>query len=158
MMGFGLLVGHLVGDYILQNDWMAKSKSNTHPGIEPANGGYRTDEDLAREKEWHEWYGRSKGYKRGLVACTLHCLLYAFAVWACSYWWMPYWMPVAVFLIHWPIDRYRLAKWWMTKVSGQTEFATGPLSPWSVIVVDNVAHLLTLWGLTMLWLQFGRLR
>jgi hypothetical protein len=26
--GFGLLIGHLVGDYIFQNDWMAANKVN----------------------------------------------------------------------------------------------------------------------------------
>lgn len=28
MIGFDLLVGHLVGDYILQNDWMARNKKD----------------------------------------------------------------------------------------------------------------------------------
>lgn len=27
---FGLLIGHLVGDYILQNDWMAANKTKSH--------------------------------------------------------------------------------------------------------------------------------
>lgn len=38
----------------------------------------------------------------------------------------------------------RLAGRWMRNVSGQKAFATGPLSPWSIIVVDNVAHIATL--------------
>ena len=43
-----------------------------------------------------------------------------------------------------PIDRFRLAKVWMMRVSGQTVFATGPLAPWSIIIVDNVFHIVTL--------------
>jgi hypothetical protein len=33
----------------------------------------------------------------------------------------------------------------MVHCSGQRAFATGPLSPWSVIVVDNTIHLLVLY-------------
>lgn len=35
MDGFYLLCGHLLGDYILQNDWMARNKTNASPGPEP---------------------------------------------------------------------------------------------------------------------------
>ena len=107
MDGFFLLLGHLLGDYVLQNDWQAANK----------------------------W--------RSSAACTVHCLLYTLAVWACSFWWLPWWGPVVCFLAHWPIDRFRLAGRWMALV-GQERFATGPLAPWSIIVVDNVGHLLTL--------------
>jgi hypothetical protein len=31
MVGFELLLGHLVGDYIVQNDWMALNKTHTWP-------------------------------------------------------------------------------------------------------------------------------
>jgi len=39
MEGFHLLLGHLVGDYILQNDWMAQRKA----------GQYRGDEETPEE-------------------------------------------------------------------------------------------------------------
>jgi hypothetical protein len=35
MEGFGLLIGHLLGDFIFQNDWLATNKSNKHPGEKP---------------------------------------------------------------------------------------------------------------------------
>lgn len=121
MDGFAMLLGHLVGDYIVQNDWMAKNK--TKPWVPGPEGRY------------------------GHEACTIHCLLYTLAVWAFTWWWMPYWGLAICFAFHWPIDRFRLAKLWMIYVSGQKDFATGLLSPWSIIVVDNIFHLLTLYGI-----------
>lgn len=112
MEGFAILVGHLVGDYILQNDWMASNKTNPHTIL-------------------------------GHLACTVHVSCYTAAIAFTSFWWMPWWGYIACFAIHWVIDRYRLARKWMS-VIGQEAFATGPLSPWSIIVVDNVWHLVTL--------------
>lgn len=142
MESFGLILGHLLGDYILQNDWMASNKTNPPPrpmsyddGINTASEGVA---DLVRyQKEFGDW-------NKGNLACTVHCLLYTLAVWACSFWWMPWWGPVVCFAAHWPVDRFRLAGWWMRNVSGQAAFASGPLSPWSIIVVDNTLHLLVL--------------
>lgn len=110
MIGFALLVGHMVGDYIAQNDWMAANKS------------------------------------RSSVACFVHCVAYTFAVWCCSaafYAWSPLGLLI-VFTAHFPLDRWRLAAWWMRNVSGQRGFADGPLAPWSAVVVDNTFHLATL--------------
>lgn len=140
MVGFGLLVGHLLGDYILQNDWQARCKVAWPPtGERPAN-------HLKASNEWDE---QNANAKQGHLACTVHCLLYTLAIWACSFWWMPWWGLVTCFVIHWPVDRFRLARRWMFSVSGQSAFATGPLSPWSIIVVDNTFHLLTLFVIGM---------
>lgn len=108
MEGLGLLVGHLLGDYILQDDWMARHKTSVS------------------------------------FICFLHCLLYTWAVWACSFWWMPLWGLAVCLAVHFPIDRWCLAKKWMDNVSGQSAFASGPLAPWSIVVVDNTFHVLTL--------------
>lgn len=35
----------------------------------------------------------------------------------------------------------------MRNVAGQSAFASGPLSPWSVIIVDNIFHLIVLAGI-----------
>ena len=130
MESLGLLVGHLVGDYILQNDWMASNKTN------PLCRNVAYDHSSKTTPFRAEMMGH--------LACTVHCLLYTLAVWACSFWWMPWWGLLVCFVTHWPIDRFRLARFWMMRVSGQQAFATGPLSPWSIIIVDNVAHILTL--------------
>jgi hypothetical protein len=144
--GFGLLVGHLTGDYLVQNDWMAKNKVNPRPGKEghPSAGTDAEYVESLKAKEQREWWVARDAYRRGHLACTVHCLLYTAAVWAYSWWWMPWWGLLVCFLVHWPTDRFRLARWWMLRVSGQKDFATGPLAPWSVIVVDNTWHLTTL--------------
>jgi hypothetical protein len=102
------LVGHLVGDYLLQDDWMAKEK--------------RT---------------------RTAVA-ALHAALWTTAVLVCTGWctW-----PAALFLFttHCLQDRTGFARWWMTACTNQRDFATGPLSPWSISVVDNTWHAVALW-------------
>lgn len=141
MDGFGLLLGHLVGDYIVQNDWMAASKAVFAPK------GERPAEHLKASDTWDEQLAASKVAN---LACTTHCLFYTLAVWAFSFWWMPWWGLAVCFAVHWPIDRFRLARWWMVNVSGQSAFATGMLSPWSIIVVDNTFHLLTLWVIAAL--------
>jgi hypothetical protein len=96
-----------------------------------------------RNRAFAEWPGKLRRYYLGHLACTVHCLLYTLAVWACTFWWMPWWGLLVCFAVHWPIDRFRLAKRWMM-ATGQRKFAEGLLSPWSVIVVDNTWHLLTL--------------
>ena len=133
MLGFGLLCGHMLGDYILQNDWMARNKTlwGNH------------------EKDGPDWTWRVSNL--GHLACTVHCLFYTFAVWACSFWWMPLWGLVVCFVVHWPIDRFRLAYVWMTHVAGQSYFASKehPMWPNGIILVDNTFHLLTLFGIAL---------
>lgn len=134
MVGFSFLIGHLLGDFILQNDWMAKNKAILYPKDKPKAFSIHLE-------SWKEEYRR---YLIGFVACLIHCLLYTFAVFICTFWFLPLWSYSIVFFSHWVIDRYRLAFKWMVNVSGQKEFALGALSPWSVIVVDNTFHLIVL--------------
>jgi len=144
MEGFALLLGHLVGDFILQNDFLAYWKTNPPPELDHG--------DVPEKQDFLEYLFMLlvdiSPVLVAAIACTLHCLLYTLAIWVFSYKWISIWGLLACFLAHWPIDRFRLAKWWMGKM-GQTKFATGPLSPWSVIVVDNTFHLLTLY---VIWL------
>lgn len=149
MDGFYLLCGHLLGDYILQNDWQAQNKANPHPkGQRPCTewndgiggGGVTpgTPEDReAWDAEHHKWL-------IGELACHAHCALYTLSVWLFTFWWMPLWGLFTCFFCHYMMDRFRLAGRWMRNVSGQASFASGPLAPWSIVVVDNVVHLLTL--------------
>jgi hypothetical protein len=108
------LLGHLVGDFIFQNDWMALNKTNS-----------------------------SKH-------CLVHSLAYALAVFLCTFWWLPIWTAPIIAAAHFPMDRWRLARKWMVYVSGQKVFAEGIFAPWSVIVVDNVFHLLVLFVISLL--------
>lgn len=156
MLGFAMLLGHLVGDFIVQNDWMAKHKKSAHPGEQPyppPEASWSVSEYGEYDKKLTAWRDACRSYRVAGLACTLHCLTYTMAVWLAVRvvdTTLPWWFYAGVFAIHWPVDRYRLAARWM-KVAGQKDFATGFLFPWSVIVVDNTFHLLTLfvlWGLT----------
>jgi hypothetical protein len=150
MIGFSLVLGHLVGDYLFQNDWQAKYKVARRPHYPRPGFGF---EDMAGiEAAKAAWDAGDRAGRIGPWACTVHCLLYTLAVFLCT--WpvhlFPWWFYLGVGLVHWPVDRFRLARVWMTRVSGQEAFATGPLAPWSVIVVDNTFHLLTLYLLALL--------
>jgi hypothetical protein len=152
--GLGLLVGHLIGDYVSQNDWQARWKSarrgamNAYewdrligPPPDPITNVKRHEGEPGfckslRVRVWRHW--------RPSVACTTHCLLYTFAVWCCSADWMTWWGVLICFAAHWPIDRWGMARKLMT-LNGQEYFAIGPLSPFSIIIVDNTLHLLTLY-------------
>lgn len=102
------LIGHLVGDYLLQNDWMALNK------------------------------------KKAVLPCLVHCLLYTLAIWAFTGWGL---FPLSfVFLSHFAQDHTTFITKLMN-ANGQRQFAAGPCAPWSIIVVDNVLHLLVLFVL-----------
>lgn len=106
------------------------------------------------------WNNAATAWHVGHVACTIHCILYTLGVWIACREWFPLWGYAAVFLTHWPIDRWKLAAWWMKNVSGQAFFASKDhrMFPWSIVAVDNIFHLLTLWAIVKLdtnlpWLQ-----
>lgn len=101
------LIGHLVGDYLLQNDWQALNK------------------------------------KRSSWACFVHVSLYTLSISCFTRW--PWWALVVVFVTHFVQDRTYIIRWWMNFI-GQRQFRE-KLGPWSEIVVDNVFHLLVLYGL-----------
>ncbi len=102
------IIGHLVGDYLLQNDWMALNK------------------------------------KKHTLHCAVHCTLWTLAVCAFTGWWMP--LAIAVLWVtHFAQDRTQIILYWMTKINRQPKFAEPPMSPWSIIVVDNVWHIVALW-------------
>lgn len=109
------IIGHLVGDYLLQNDWMAMNKktSSFHCSVHCAT-----------------W-----------TVCVLLALFIANEPW-------PAWTALPLFLSHYAQDRTRIINWYMDTM-GQKSFAQPPMGPWSVIVVDNVFHILAIW---LLWI------
>lgn len=108
------IVGHLVGDYLLQNDWMALNK------------------------------------KRNIYICMVHCMIWAAVVMAFAGW-HSFELPKSrliwgiLLVTHFFQDHTNIIMYWMTKVNRQQQFATGPCAPWSIIVVDNVWHIVTIW-------------
>lgn len=116
------IVGHLVGDYLLQNDWMAINK------------------------------------KKRTLPCVVHSLLWTLAVMGFAGWygatevgyanekyWFDAWVFATLFGTHFIQDRTAIVLFWMTSINSQKAFAAPPTAPWSIIVVDNVWHVLTIW-------------
>jgi hypothetical protein len=150
-----LFIGHLIGDYFLQNDWMAVTKSQKG----------------------------EKGHLACDVHCAIYAFSVALCVWFAG--WRIYathgvlgglvsWLLAwgIAFVTHWPIDRWGLAGKWMN-LYGQTtldkldsihvrsykgstgvtdldgvEIYAGPRHLfWApvYIAVDNTMHLLLMW-------------
>lgn len=108
------IIGHLVGDYILQNDWQALNK------------------------------------KKQCLPLAVHVALWTLSVMLFSGWMRLEWPQfVAVILVlawtHAIQDHTDIIPKWMDLI-GQKQFRTGPCAPWSIIVVDNVWHIVTLWA------------
>lgn len=102
------LVGHLVGDYLLQNDFLAMNK------------------------------------KRSSDVCFIHCTIWTVCVLTFAGWWAQPFAALFLFACHFAQDRTGIIRWSMQKM-GQEQFATGACSPWSIIVVDNVWHIVQIW-------------
>ena len=117
------LLGHLVGDYLLQSKYMALQKSA------------------------HGWLGDQ--------TCTLHVAIYTAAV--CMFWWtLDPIVIILVFVPHWIIDRWSLAKPWLKLIGGRSfESAFNSKDKYRefdiaftslvYVVVDNTMHFLSLW-------------
>jgi len=119
-MWFSLLLGHIAGDYIIQNDWMAKGKST--PG--------------------------ARGNLICWLHCSVYALCVAVAFilggWRCGGWHESFGVALTVaYLSHWPIDRFSLGKRWMHFFGQTTE---GPFAPIVYVGVDNGAHLILMWA------------
>ena len=103
------IVGHLVGDYLLQNDWMALNK------------------------------------KKRTLPCAVHCTLWTLSVCVFAGWTLPAAI-VVLWGTHFIQDRTNIIHFWMTKINRQAEFVKPPLAPWSLIVVDNIWHIVAVWA------------
>lgn len=104
------IYAHLVGDYILQNDWMAQNK------------------------------------KKSSFHCLVHVFCYMVPFLLCGFAW---WQLLAIVVQHYSIDRTNFVLWFM-RFKGSFSFATNVCAPWSVIVVDNILHIL--WIAFIAWI------
>lgn len=96
------IYAHLVGDYLLQNDYMAKGKKNSN------------------------------------LICTLHIVTYMLPFLLCNL------SPIQFCLIaaqHWIQDRTNIILDFC-KYTGKSDFIKSPMGPWSIIIVDNIFHIL----------------
>lgn len=109
MLAFAI-IGHLAGDYLFQNDYLAQGK------------------------------------KKSSAICAAHCLIWTGCVLLFTApAWFHWWVPIVLFVTHFIQDRGGLVLAYM-KLMGQKAFASPPMSPWSIIVVDNTMHLVVLAG------------
>jgi hypothetical protein len=157
MLGLGLVLAHLVGDYIFQNDWMAARKARPWPGLtDPwAAAGVNPSDPSADETfrielaaAYKKWLVDWEGWWVGTFACLVHCLLYAAAFWVvlAPFYSLPWWFYAGVFALHVPVDRFGLARR-MMRYTGHEVFATKVFSPWSIVLTDNILHLIAAYGL-----------
>ncbi len=124
------LFGHLFGDYFFQPKAWALQKSN-------------------------------RGWK-AVALCSVHVLVYTLCVMAL--WKTAGWQVfVAVFVPHWVIDRWSLANKWLKLIRGRTfedafhshdQYREFDIAFTSIVytIVDNGAHLLSLWAVVNWWL------
>ena len=89
--------------------------------------------------------------KKNSLICALHCLIWASCVCLLGDIWNVTIFSV-LFITHYIKDRWQLIPWYM-KIIGQNNFAKPPLAPWSLIVVDNVWHIFTIWIIFKLYLN-----
>lgn len=96
------ILAHLIGDYLIQNDWMAKGK---------------------KVSSW---------------VCLVHVATYLTPFLLCDLAW---WQLALIGAQHFGQDRTGIVKWLMDHM-GKADFAKPPMAPWSIIVVDNILHVL----------------
>ena len=96
------IYAHLIGDYILQTDFMATGK---------------------KKKSW---------------ICLVHILTYLIPFLFTPLVW---WQIALIGLQHFLQDRWNFVTWFM-RVKGSSQFTLSPCAPWSVIVTDNILHIL----------------
>jgi hypothetical protein len=116
------VLAHLVGDFLLQNDWMASGKKRSSwiclihvltyliPFLFVANP----------PKEFEHC---GTGFM-GILILHLH-----------------WWQFALIGLQHFVQDRTNFVVWLM-KAKGSGEFVGPPCGPWSVILTDNILHIL----------------
>ena len=104
------IYAHLIGDYLLQNDWMANGK----------------------KKSW--------------MIATIHVFAYMIPFLFTDIIW---WKLGLIAMQHLLQDRTNFIIWLM-KVKGSGLFAKSPCAPWSIIITDNIIHIL--WIAFIVWI------
>lgn len=140
------IIGHLVGDYLLQNDWMALGKKRTSFPDSPDDWNRPVWELF---KFFNRWFS---------LPCFVHSMIWTLTVMGFAGWLgftdagyesEKYWFYglafTVLFVTHYIQDRTHIIRFWMTSINRQPKFVEPPMSPWSLIVVDNVWHILTIW-------------
>jgi len=80
----------------------------------------------------------AKGKKTSSLVCGTHAVTYLLPFLFCGLAW---WQLALIGIQHFIQDRTTIVNWLMD-VTGKTEFTKPPMAPWSIIVTDNVLHIL----------------
>ena len=104
------IYAHLIGDYLIQTDWMATGK------------------------------------KRSSWICAIHVLIYLIPFLFTP---MVWWQLALIGAEHFAQDRTAFVPWLM-RAKGSAAFVQPPCGPWSVIVTDNILHVLFMAGVASL--------
>jgi len=78
------------------------------------------------------------GKKTSSLICLIHVATYSLPFLTCRITW---WQLLLIAGQHFAQDRTGFVVWFM-KWKGSEQFATGPCSPWSIIITDNILHIL----------------
>ena len=84
----------------------------------------------------NDWMALNK--KRSSWHCLVHVVVYMVPFLFTGLLW---WQIALIGLQHYLQDRTQFVVWFM-KVKGSEGFGTGSCAPWSVIVTDNILHIL----------------
>lgn len=122
MLGFSILIGHLLGDFVFQSDPIAKRKGSS------------------------SYYCAIHCLVYTLmmtVAVDTYCVVYGESLW-------PIWAWATIFLTHYVIDRNDLASHLMEASWIDQKGFKERCAPWSKIIIDNTMHLICAWITAML--------
>lgn len=117
-----LLIGHFVGDYIFQNDWMAKNKIK--PGLKGADACFTHTFIYSVCVTFFVLLGGWR-YKD-----LLQSVFIVFGI---------------AFLSHYWIDRYSVGNLWMDIYKHSKFDGKNPFVPIVYVAIDNTMHMVLMW-------------
>jgi len=133
----GYLIGHLVGEWLLQTDWMRLQKRRW--GRELNSDMDALSPLYCRKQGKFSW----ELFFRGEAACHLHCFLYSLAVAAFTGWWdWPRF--VAVYVTHYIVDRTPYVRRLADKAK-LMYYMRRKGEMWTHFLIEEVVHLVSLY-------------
>ncbi len=88
--------------------------------------------DFLFQNDW-----MANGKRESSWICTVHVAAYMVPFLFIGLQW---WQLGLIASQHWGQDRTKIVVWYL-KVCGKGELTTAPLAPWSIIITDNICHL-----------------
>ena len=91
----------------------------------------------------NDWMALNK--RRSHLVCAWHSLIVTTCICLCAGWWNVY-VFAYLLLTHFLIDRWDFVRWSM-RWRGCKAFVEPPMAPWSIILTDQIYHLLVIWSI-----------